>query len=278
MKYVVPLFDGVLCGETQQQFFCGCKYLVKNVEKPGLLFDSKFNFCSVLDFNNLNENVLYVSCGEDVFYFLMQSSRLCGEVVEMNFKNKRYLISMCGGIKITQQGKWICDLNVDNLKYSHYEEIENILILYFSGERRFVVAIKEAELEYFGYIDECNIKDDEKYFLEKQHDSLNHGKVFHVAKGVCEKYLVYLDDNELCLKDEFLPIVFLDCVKVKNLNYARALTNLDFKDNSAFSFFPEYDFFYPVSKSKVILLNKNTLAGICEFEIKNSKIENIVML
>ena len=141
-----------------------------------------------------------------------------------------------------------------------------------------MVAIKETEVEYVGYIDECNIKDDEKYFMEKQCDSLNHGKVFHVAKGVCENYLVYLDDNELCLKDEFLPIVFLDCVKVKNFNYARKLTSLTFKDNSAFSFFPEYDFFYPLSKNRVVLINKNTLAGICEFEIKFSKIENIIML
>lgn len=278
MKFIVPLFDGVLYGESHQHFLSGCKYETKNTDKAGFIFDENFNFHSILDFNNLNQNIVPVRCEQDCFYFLLPINRLCGEVVEVNFKSWRFLISLTGGIKITENGKWICDLNVDKVKYSHFEEIDNILILYFWGERRFVVAIKEAELEYFGYIDECNIKENEKYFLEKQHDSLNHGKVLHVAKGVCEKYLVYLDDNEMCLKDEFLPIVFLDCVKVKNFKYAKSLTNLNFEDDGAFSFFPEYDFFYPVSKSKVILLNKNTLAGICEFEIKNSKIENIVIL
>jgi len=278
MKYIVPLFDGVIYGEKPQHFLRGCKYLVKDVGNMELIINKKSNACSVLDFNNSNDNVLKVKCGEDLFYFLFNTNYRCGEVVEVNFKNKRFIISTSGRLKITENGVWVCDLNVDNVCYSHFEVFENVLILYFSGERDFVVAIKETELEYSGYIDECNIKVDEKYFLEKQYDSLNHGRVFHVAKGVCEKYLVYLDDNELCLKDEFLPVVFLDCVKVKNFGYARGLTNLKFKDDIAFSFFPEYDFFYPASQNKVILINKNTLAGIFEFEIKNSKIENIIQL
>ena len=167
MKYFVPLFDGVIYGEKPQQFFRGCKYLIKDASKAEIIFNTKNNSCSVLNFNSLNENVLKVQSGADDFYFLFETNRSCGEVVEVDFKNRRFIISLLGGIKITENGQWICDINVDKVKFSHYEEIENLLILYFTGVREFVVVIKETEVEYFGYIDECNITDNEKYFLEK---------------------------------------------------------------------------------------------------------------
>ena len=41
------------------------------------------------------------------------------------------------------------------------------------------------------------------------------------------------------------------------------------------NFFPTFDFVYPIDETTVILANKNTLAGIYEFEVENSLIKNI---
>ena len=278
MKYIISMFDGFLIGDNIQKLFCGCKYIIKDANTGGMLFNDNLACCGYLDLNNPKGNILKVDVALDTYFFLLPTRKVCGDIVEINYKEKRFLISLVDGLKITESGRGICWENVDNLKYSYYEEVGNVLLIYFEGIRNFLVAIKNGELEFSGFIDECNVKDDEKYFMTKLYDSLNHGRVFHIGKNVCEKYLVYLDENELLLKDEFLPFVFLDCVMAKNYNYAKNLTNLDLTNEQAFSFFPPFDFFYPVTANCIVLLNKNTLAGIYSFEIKNSKIENIIPL
>jgi hypothetical protein len=94
-----------------------------------------------------------------------------------------------------------------------------------------------------------------------------------------EEYLVYLDDEKLNLKEEFVSFVFLDCVKAKNFKYANELLcdNLKLENEKEIEkFFPEFDYFYPAQKNSFILINKNTLAGIFEFNIHNNLILNII--
>ena len=43
-------------------------------------------------------------------------------------------------------------------------------------------------------------------------------------------------------------------------------------------FFPEFDWFYPLSEKKFLLAKKNTLAGIYVFEVENNEIINITNL
>ena len=115
----------------------------------------------------------------------------------------------------------------------------------------------------------------------KKTDSLNHGEVVRVEHNKYEKYLVYLDNEDLCLKDEFIPMVFLDCVLAKNLKYCNDLLDINLKmenETQIEKFFPTFTKFVPISSKEIILINKNTLAGIFEFSIKDSRINNIILL
>ncbi len=278
MKYIVPLFDGFLYDGTIKEFCCGCKYIIKSYNNACLIFDKQLNFQSLLDLTKPNENLLCVPINADMYCFLFRSPKGCGDIADISFKGKHFLVSLIKGIKITESGNVVCDLDVDNVEYSQYEEMGNMMLVYFKGIRNYIIVLKDSVVEFCGYIDEFNIKEDERYFLERQYDSINHGRVCHISKGSCEKYLVYLDDNALNIKEEFVATVFLDCVKVKNFGYARQLTNIDFDEDAAFSFFPEFDFFYPITSKKVVLINKNALAGIFEFDIKDCKIDNIIQI
>ena len=43
-------------------------------------------------------------------------------------------------------------------------------------------------------------------------------------------------------------------------------------ENSVKEFFPEFDYYYPITNEEFILIKKNTLAGIYKFEIQNKEI------
>ena len=129
------------------------------------------------------------------------------------------------------------------------------------------------------YYDECNEGENEKIFMCKIGDILNHGLVFSLKGKETENYLVYLDNEELNLKNEFLPFVFLDCLKVGNYKYCNNLLCEEMKienEKEIKDFFPQFDFYYPINNKQFILINKNTLTGIYDFEIENNKIVNIM--
>ena len=134
------------------------------------------------------------------------------------------------------------------------------------------------ECLFSSYYDEVNIDSDERFFMCRLFDSLNHGMVCRIKEGMVEKYCVYLDDEDLLLKPCFVPIVFLDCVLASNFSYCNNLLcdKLKIKEKQQIkNFFPTFDFVYPIDETTVILANKNTLAGIYEFEVENSLIKNI---
>ena len=168
---------------------------------------------------------------------------------------------------------------MENLKYSHYEIDGEFCFVYFVGKRNFVAILKGDELCFADYYDECNINENEKYFMRKLHDSLNHGRVCEIKEGKQSTYLVYLDNDEMNLKSEFLPCVFLDCVQAGNIKYLKNLLCEDLcKVESVENFFPEFDMCFQVKEDIVILTKKNTLAGVFKFEIDNCKIVNIIPL
>ena len=194
------------------------------------------------------------------------------------FKSKEIVVSLFEKLFISIDGVLICEEIVDNLIYSHFEIERDMCLIFFKGERNYLVVIKDDEVKFSNYYDECNISEKEKLFMCKLGDILNHGLVLSVKENDAETYLVYLDDEEMNLKQEFLPFVFLDCVKAGNYKYCNNLLCDEMKvenENEIKDFFSKFDFYYPLSKNSFALINKNTLAGIYAFEIENNKIVNI---
>ena len=84
----------------------------------------------------------------------------------------------------------------------------------------------------------------------------------------------------MCLKEQFVSCVFLDCLKAGNYNYCNNLLGESLKQESVTNiknFFCEFDFVYPLEENVFALIQKNTLSGIYKFEVLNSKIENIII-
>ena len=195
------------------------------------------------------------------------------------FKNREVQVNLSSELKITIDGECICDKTVENLNFSHFEFFGDICLIYFSGKRNFVVAIKNESCVFADYYDECNISENEKYFMCKQKDSLNHGIVCEIKNNQVNSYLVYLDDEELNLKEEFVANVFLDCVVAGNNIYCKHLLSDELcQVDNINQFFPEFDNFFQIQDNTYFLTQKNTLAGIFKFVVENNKISNIIPL
>lgn len=282
MIYLIPMFD--CCVVAEDTFFLKANARYKIVEKGrncGIVFGYKNEIPFLLDLNHQSKNILKVNNGVNCFYFLFPSYYSGFFTTKFSYHSKELIINLSNKLIITFDGVLICEQNVENLKYSHHEVNKNLCLIYFTGERNFVVVLKDGELCFANYYDECNDKKEEKYFMCKLNDSLNHGMVCYVKEDVCETYCVYLDNEELNLKQEFIPFVFLDCVKATNFKYCNELLgeNLRMENEKQIKeFFPEFDYFYPLTKNTFMLAKKNTLAGIYNFEVENNHILNITNL
>jgi len=278
MTYLISAFDCVLFLEDKAIEICAnVKYKLSNINKQTIVFPL-VNAQPFL-FDERCEQVLKTKVDNDIFYFLFSNAQNTFFVNEFNFNTNKVMISLSNKLNVTVNGVLICEKIVENLKFSHFEIFGELCLIYFEGKRNFLVVIKQKELCFADYYDECNVDKDEKYFMCKLKDSLNHGLVCHIKDKKFDSYLVYLDDQELNLKEEFIPFVFCDCIKAKNYVYANALLCEDLKLEDAkqvAKFFPEFDWFYPLNEKQFILTNKNTLAGIYEFDILDNKISNII--
>ena len=281
MKYLISTFDCVLFATEKTELKKNTKYKILSADCDVIVFANN-TIPFLLDLkNNVSSNLLKVQVGIDFYYFLFPIKFYDCYNVNFKFGSHEVQVSLLSDLKIIVDGELICEQNVDKLKYSHYQVFGDICIIFFEGKRNFVAILKGKELKFCSYYDECNIADDEKYFMCKLNDFLNHGKVCHIKNQEIETYLVYLDEEELNLKEEFLSFVFLDCFLASNLKYCNNLLSDELKledEKQLKNFFPKFDYYYPVSSEKFILINKNTLAGIFEFDIKNNKIINIKSL
>ncbi len=280
MNYLISTFNCDIFDKSMVTILANVKYKIKNFEHDVIVFPHNNSCPFVFSKRNKNNNCVKVKLGEDTYYFLFSKQSNDVFFTHFTFKSQTISITISNKIIITSNGKLICEKNVENIRFSHYEIDGDVCLIYFEGVRNFVAILKGSDLVFAEYYDECNFHKDEKFFMSKLNDSLNHGLVCHVEKSKVESYLVYLDDEELKLKEEFVPFVFLDCVKSKNFIYANSLLSDELKLDDAkqiANFIPEFDWFYPASENKFVLIKKNTLAGILDFVIDKS-IVNIVNL
>lgn len=280
MNYLVSTFACMLVGDKNYTIEPYCKYSIDfgrntlytvlglNGETP-FIFDRKHHV-----------NALAIEYNGDTYYYLTcHLSNIF--MTQLKFMSHIVSVSISEKLFITVDGDKVCEEFITHLEYSHFEVRRNYLIIYFKGIREYVVIIKDKTLCVASYYDEINIVDGELIFMCRCYDSLNHGKVFYLNKNnEFDTYLVYLDNNDMRLKDEFVPFVFLDAIAVGNYKYANALLDDSIKlddEKKLTDFFADYDD-YLVLDNAFALIKKNTLAGIYRFEITNTKIVNIIQL
>ena len=282
MNYLISKFDCVLFSKQAFPIVSNVKYnIVEMCEECGIVISNDRTIPHVLDLNSFNENILKVEFKNDNYYFMFANKYNAFSTTKFNYKSNEVVISLSNKIIITVSGELICEENVDNLSFSHYEFIDDFCLIYFTGLRNYITVLKDKEVCFSGYYDECNVGDKERYFMFRSNDFLNHGRVLQIKNNEYLSYLVYLDDEELNLKDEFVPFVFLDCLKAGNLKYCNQLLSDELKledEKDICNFFTEFDYYYPITSTEFILINKNTLAGIFKFDIENNLISNIKSL
>lgn len=239
------------------------------------------NFYELLNFTNTNPNIEKVTIEGDTFIFLKPLKILSSDFVCLKNGNDHIDILLDNKIKIKVNNEIVFEkFLITEIAFSHLEKKSNYEILYFTGVRNFVVILQNGKVQFADYYDEINIEKEDRYFMCRKNDILNHGEVASLKDGKFEKYLVYLDDYELKMKNEFVFVVFLDCFLCGNLKYCNKLLCDEIKqtDEKAIKkFFNEFDMFVPY-KDVAFTFKKNTLSGVYKFNVKNNKIENIIHL
>lgn len=280
----------LICNNAEQNLSSGNKIFLKNakykfeeVENEDFLFVSPFclpittNFYKLCYKNLKQKNAICVKHEQDFYIFLKFSPIFDCFYTQFSFKGALVGVCLSSEISISINGNIKFSTKNCQLKFSHYEQKGDFCFIHFVGKTNFVAILKGQELAFADYYHQANINKNELYFLTKLCDSLNHGRVCHFKDNKLENYLVYLDDEELNLKQEFLPCVFLDCLLAGNYKYCNMLLaeNLKHaKPERIKDFFCEFDKFYFLKPNCCALLKKDALAGICEFEILNDKIVN----
>lgn len=278
MDYLISKMPCYAFNEKLIKIEQNVQYEIKDISK--FLVVGEDGFCSFV-FNKDNQSVLKVSHKSNNYYFLFPKCFSNGKVVSVRFQNNDYILSVSGELTILLDGNVLLDKVVDIITYSHYETFGKYCLIYFTGKRNFVVAIKDKKVCFAEYYDEYNFENNEHLFMCRLYDSLNHGRVFKISESKDESYLVYLDNQDMALKKDFVGAVFLDCLKAQNLKYANCLLSDEIKqenEKNIIEFFPNFDDFYFVNENEFFLLKKNTLAGIYSFEIADTKISNITSL
>lgn len=275
MNYLISKFNASLNGKFDINK--GVLYELGEDEKFCVYAENQVPY--IFDLEKLDAHILKITVERDVCYVLYPYLCFNGKTLKVKCGTKDVFISISDQIIVSCNDHIYTDEIQTEITYSHYENFNGVDVLFFEGKRKFVVFISENEISGTFY-DEYNNSEEEQFFVCYMFDCLNHGKVFHIKSGKLETYLVYLDNEEMLLKEQFVPCVCLDCVKCGNLKYANELfvDNCKQEDEKILkTFFEEFDDYF-VFKDYYILTKKNTLAGIYKFEIKDCKIENIINL
>ncbi len=278
MKYLISSFACVLYADKIYTIQPNCKYCIERGDNTQYLVVGcngespfVFNFCT-------GQNVMKIEYNADEYYYLYGLTNNTF-VTTIKFNTHTVNLTINNKLYITIGGEKVCDEICDNIEYSHYEIRKNTLVIFFKGKRDYVVILRDKELMCASHYDEINMIDGELVFMCRCRDSLNHGKVFSLNKNnEYDSYLVYLNDNAVQTKDEFVPLVFLDAVRVGNYKYANKLLDDSIRledDKKLSDFFEDYDDYLVLDRAYA-LIKKNTLVGIYQFEISNSKIINII--
>lgn len=285
MKYLVPMVNCFLINSNTKFELCAnVKYSAQNVENFNFFIMENLNsipFYLDLSTTKNSENVLKVKYKSDEYIFIKPIRNLNSNIVSFKFSNSIVSVGLINKLIISINGIVLVDENVSDINYSHFDIVGELCIIHFKGKRNYVAILNESELCCATYYDEYNKNENEQLFMCRLFDGLNHGKVFQIKDKQFSSYLVYLDDNELNLKPQFVGNIFLDCVIAENFKYCNLMFVDDLKQEKAESikdFFPQFDFYFAISESEFILIKKNTLAGIYKFEYMENKISNIIQL
>lgn len=238
------------------------------------------NEVKILDLNS-SQDVLRVKFRFDEYYFYRDNSSRDFFATSFNYGKSIVSISIHSKIVVCINGSIVYEDYARNLKYSNFRIYDGFCLIYFTGDRKFLLALKDEKCVCYGFIDECNEVQDELLYLERLKDSLNHGRVYRFNNQSIETYLVYLDEEDMAMKKELTGCVFLDCVKAGNLRYANSILSAEIRQddcNQIRSFFGEFDYYFMIDNEKFILINKNTLSGIFTFEYSDNLITNITEL
>lgn len=285
MIYLIAKSDNYIANENFVKIESGAKYIVSDINNEFTqIIDAKSGKSFSVNFYDL----IYNSCSNNY-------------VKAIRFKNDIYCIvdfhddiySLCINtfehVLYTEISNFIFINYQDSIekiklknkiRFSHIEYFEKIAVLFFEGEKNFVVIVDENKILYCGYYSEINLKDNILTILHRVHDSINHGVVIKIEKGKFDSYLVYLDDFDLNLKSKFCLNVFLDCVLVGNYNYIENLLEeslLEQIDNLK-KFFDDVLDYYPLDETHCVVMKKDATMDIFEFSVIDNKISNITIL
>lgn len=285
MIYLVSKFHCLMFGESKIEILPDVKYkVIDSVNQNCVFLGYRNESPIIINFANPDCNtksIVHIREGVDDYFFLMPHYSTNGFYTTFKYGNKDVQLNLSEDLMILVGGEIVLQTRVEEIMFSHYELVGDLCVIYFSGAREYVVILNGAEVCCADYYDEINVADNETLFMCRKHDVLNHGRVYQIKDKKFDTYLVYLDEEELKLKDEFVACTFLDCLLNKNFKYCNSLLDDNIKqenENSIMDFFDEFDDYYPVSENKVFLFKKNTLAGIYNFEINSHKISNIISL
>ena len=274
--------EGAGCGQFVAK---ECLPVFVGFDNSFLEYGDTFNFDikgegKVLDYTESNSECITLKHKGDN-YFIIKPFRINSVgFFSVNYLNKSVDITLCDKLVVCINGVKLIEKEVEGLSYQGFKIVKGHLVLNFEGIRTFVVIIKEEEVLCAEYYHEANEEGEDIYFLKRLNDSINHGRVFCIKSGKFDSYLVYLDNESMSLKEELLPLVFLDVIIAKNYGYACNLLDNELKPKNKedlAEFFLEFDNFLPLPCKDFCLLKNGKPVGVAEFKTKNDKICSIVL-
>lgn len=284
MIYFIPKCDGSFV-EEKFHFFAFGKYKLTDLkDKENLIVIKEqeeikaINIYQVVYKNCESKHIKKCFVNGDIYLFFDAQSSEENESVVLNIFSHEIRLILGQKIKLYLDNECRCETKNFHLQYSHIEYYGKIALIFFISKRNFIIAIQDKEVIYFDYYDEINMNEKSCSVMTKKFDSLNHGCVLNVEKDKVEKYLVYLDEYEMRLKEEFCSCVFLDCARSENYKYSNQLLveSLRLEQESEIKdFLQDFDDFYPIDRKNVILTKKDVPQDILSFEIVNNNISNI---
>lgn len=287
MIYLYSRFRCLIVGDKKMEIKPNVFYrLEEDISNSYILYGYNKEYPVAINFAELINGEKYdcanvVIVNSKTFIFLNLKPILENNVVMLKLQNKDYCLSISNQVNLSVNGELILDKQINaELNYSNFEQIGEFYLIYLKGETNFVIILKNAEVLFADFYNEINVCENERTFMLKLNDALNHGRVATIKNKEFESYLVYLDDNELNMQNDFTFLIFLDCFVAGNFNYCNNLLADDIKQAEAKNitkFFEPFDFYVPFG-DVVFTFKKNTLSGVYEFVVENNKILNIIHL
>lgn len=285
MIYLISFSDCVVDSGVFVEIKANAKYRLENIEDKFINFINKktgricaVNFFKILNGFDLNENIKVVKFRQDIYCFLdLQENR---QNYTFNIFDETLVVEISNHIYVKYAGDQEKIILEKDIKFSHIDRFGKIMVLYFDGERNFTILLNEEKILFAGFYDELKVDKDELAMLCKVNDSINHGWVVKIAKQEFEKYLVYLDDNEMKLKEKFLLSTFMDCVLVENFKYLKNLLDESLVDQveNLKLFFEGVKEYFVIDENHCVVMKKDAQMDIFEFSILKNKVINITVV